>query len=197
MLKLFTLTGALVLGVSAAQAGGPAVVVPEAPVAPPVVVVPVTANWTGGYVGGLLGYGKVETGAPRSSKSGGLGALVAGYDHDFGQWVLGGEVMAAPGAGIEVGSREIKNFVGARVKAGAKLDGEGRWLGQGSLGYGRVSHEPLGGGASRSTSAPLFGLGVSYLHSRNVSLSGEVLAVRDGSNGPRGTMFLLGANYRF
>lgn len=197
MKKIFAaVAGVMVFG-SPAWAGGPTVVVAEPVIAAPVLVAAPSVNWTGGYVGTLLGYGKLETGEPRSSNSTGVGALTAGYDHDFGQWVLGGELMAAPGAGVEIGGREVENFLGARVKAGYKMDPSGRWLGQGSLGYARVSHEAVGGGDSRHTSAPMFGLGVSYLHSSNVSLSGEVLAIRDGSGGPRGTTLLLGAQYRF
>lgn len=197
MKKMFAAAVGLLAAVPAAYAGGPAAVVTEPQVYAPVIVAAPAVNWTGGYVGAMLGYGKLETGTPRSSKSTGVGALVAGYDHDFGQWVLGGELMAAPGAGVEIGGREVENFLGARMKAGYKMDPSGRWLGQGSLGYARVSHEAVGGGDSRTTSAPMFGLGVSYLHSRNVSLTGEILSIRDGGDGPRGTTLLLGAHYRF
>lgn len=198
-MKAFFATMALVAGCSSPLwAGGPSRVAPDPVVMPPMVMTPVRADWTGGYVGGLLGYGRIERSAPlRSSGSGGLGALVAGYDRDYGTWVLGAEVMAAPGAGFEVGGREINHFLGARLKAGYKMSADGRWLGTGSLGAARVTHEAIGGGDRRSSTGTVFGLGVSYLHSRNISLSGEIVTVRDGSDGPRGNLLLLGAQYRF
>ncbi len=50
----------------------------------------VTGDWTGGYVGGQLGYGNVECGG--TDGDGAFGGLHAGYQSDMGTFVVGGEV---------------------------------------------------------------------------------------------------------
>ncbi len=49
-------------------------------------------DWTGGYVGAQLGYGKVKPSGGIADGSGGIYGIHAGYDYDFGDWVLGGEL---------------------------------------------------------------------------------------------------------
>lgn len=74
-----------------AFAGGPVQVMQEPMVAPAPVAVPApSADWSGLYAGGQLGYGDVgSTGA--LAGNGMTGGLFAGYRADFGQFVAGVE----------------------------------------------------------------------------------------------------------
>lgn len=70
-----------------------------APVEPVIVapapVVPVGTDWSGGYVGGQVGYGfgDFSTNVDDFDSDGILGGLHAGYNWDLGDWVLGAEVQ--------------------------------------------------------------------------------------------------------
>ncbi|PLL13722.1 porin family protein [Tabrizicola sp. TH137] len=82
---------AVTLGAMPALAGGPVQVAEEPMVAPaPVPVAAPSADWSGLYVGGQLGYGDVgSTGA--LAGDGETAGLFAGYRADFGQFVTGVE----------------------------------------------------------------------------------------------------------
>ena len=75
-----------------AFAGGMAAPIVEA--APQVAPTPVSyapnGDWTGGHIGAQLGYGRAKSGG--ASDNGSLYGLRAGYDHDFGKWVLGANI---------------------------------------------------------------------------------------------------------
>ena len=114
-MKLVTLTAAGALFAGAAYAGGiaPAVVEPV-PMAPAPIVMP-SQDWTGGYAGLSAGYAGVKLdgdadildsildadddeedgifgGAFDVDGDGVVGGAFAGYQQDFGRFVLGGEV---------------------------------------------------------------------------------------------------------
>lgn len=79
-----------------AFAAGPGPVIETAP-ATPVYTQPVTygSDWTGGYVGGQIGYadlGGDEVEGTSLDGSSGLLGLHAGYMYDFGSYVLGAEI---------------------------------------------------------------------------------------------------------
>lgn len=48
-------------------------------------------DWTGFYAGGQLGYADID-GTGAADGSGGTYGVHGGYNYDFGQFVLGGEV---------------------------------------------------------------------------------------------------------
>lgn len=60
----------------------------------PAPVARVTPDWTGFYLGAQAGYGfgDAEAGGVEEDFDGFLGGVHAGYNHDFGQFVLGGEI---------------------------------------------------------------------------------------------------------
>ena len=112
-MKLMTLTAAGALFAGAAYAGGiaPAPVEPVL-MAPAPIAMP-TQDWTGGYAGASLGYGGVNldgdaeilddilTGEDDGEDEddffdvdgdGVVGGAFAGYQYDFGNFVLGGEI---------------------------------------------------------------------------------------------------------
>lgn len=76
-----------------AFAGGMSEPVPE-PYIAPVVIAPVTADWSGFYAGAQLGYGDVSSKniTPALDGNGAIGGIHAGYRADFGQFVTGVEL---------------------------------------------------------------------------------------------------------
>lgn len=80
----------LCLAAGAASAGGPVVVVTEAPVAAPVAEAAPGYDWTGFYAGLAVTSGTVNAGAADFDTQG-FGAQV-GYLRDLGRFVLGGEL---------------------------------------------------------------------------------------------------------
>lgn len=90
-MKFITATAALAavaaFGAMPALAGGPTEAISEPMVAPaPVAVAAPSADWSGLYVGGQLGYGDVSGIVDGSGFSTGL---IAGYRADLGQFVAG------------------------------------------------------------------------------------------------------------
>jgi len=117
-------------------------------------------EWTGFYLGGQAGYGNAD--ATGFDGSGGLGGIHAGYMHDLGDWVIGGE-LDYDWTNISDGPVEVDNI------ARAKLIG-GYDLGQ-SMIYataGAFDADISGpGGASASDNGWLAGAGRKYAISDN------------------------------
>ncbi|OWU71304.1 hypothetical protein ATO2_03385 [Roseovarius sp. 22II1-1F6A] len=145
------------------------VVVEPAPAAP-AIIAPVTGDWTGGYVGGQLGYGDLNSDDfDDEDTDGGIYGLQAGYDYDFGQFVLGGE-LAVDGTSIETDSgAEIDSITRLGARAGADL---GQTLVYGALGAAQASTD------FGTDTGYYFGGGVEYMVTDSVSVGGEVLSHR-------------------
>lgn len=170
-LTLMTLTSSL-LAVTAVHAGG------LAPVAPtPVVIAPaivpmavVDSNWGGFYAG--LAYGSTDLtvsseGAEDEEFSGDGPGIFAGYNHDFGQYVLGAELSHDQFDDIAEGTDASLT----RLKARAGYDG-GSWMPYAMLGL--ASMEVSGGGTSVDDSGFTYGLGVDFAVTPNVVLGAEI-----------------------
>ena len=138
----------------------------------PVVVVPAPVvntggDWTGFYGGLQFGYGDVETtGAATLSGDDTIYGLHAGYDYDFGTFVLGGEIDYDK-ADINLGGGNSVNDV-ARLKI------------RGGYDAGRTLLYVTGGAARADTSlgnetGGFYGLGLAYQVSDQFTLGGEVL----------------------
>lgn len=151
----------------------PAVVEPTIIAAAP--LAPASPNWTGFYAGGQLGYADVSgdgvTGAAVAYTANGdgmIGGLVAGYDYDMGDWVIG--------AGIDYDWTDIK-LGGGPVKLEsifrAKLRG-GYKIGNGLLyatgGYALADTNQIG-----DADGYFIGAGYEHMITQNFSLGGEVL----------------------
>lgn len=103
-------TGASAGGLSkTAPAAEPVVHQPAAPVAAP------RFDWTGGYAGAALGYGRMKTSAGQRGSTA-VGFLFAGYRWDMGDAVIGAEAQLAP---VAFGSPTLAS--GDRLRAGASL----------------------------------------------------------------------------
>lgn len=144
----------------------------EAPVVAPVAVAaPVSTggNWTGAYAGVQLGYGDVDTsGAASETGDGLLYGVHAGYNHDFGTFVLGGELdydfadISLSGAG-----GDIDNVARAKLKAGYDMGSALVYL---TGGYA-AADASLG-----SDNGTFLGAGVDYKVSPDWTVGGEYLA---------------------
>jgi len=162
---ILTSAAALVLGAPAAFAGNVEPVVVEP--APVVAVTPTYTggDWTGGYAGVQFGHLDVDgTGAADGDEV--IYGLHAGYDYDFGQFVLGGEVDFDTGDLDLGGAATVDNVTRIKLKAGYDL--------------GQTMIYATAGAAQVNTSigdetGPFGGLGLSYAVSEQFSVGGEVL----------------------
>lgn len=93
MKRILSITAAVAtFGALPAFAGGPVQVAAEPMVAPaPAPVVTRSADWSGLYAGGQLGYGDIGSSPAALGGDGMTGGLFAGYRADFGQFVAGVE----------------------------------------------------------------------------------------------------------
>ncbi|MBE0453545.1 outer membrane protein [Roseovarius autotrophicus] len=123
-------------------------------------------NWTGFYVGGQLGvaFGDADF---ESSDESVIGGVTLGYDHDFGQWVLGGaldydftDIDIAPNASLE-------EIFRVKLRAGPKI---GRGLLYGTGGYAYADSDNMG-----SENGWFIGGGYEYMVNDRFSVGGELL----------------------
>ena len=150
-------------GAGVATAGSPTTAPADPVIVQPVVPVATTGDWTGGYYGAGLGLGKWDLGA--ASDNGRLEGAFAGYDHDFGSYVLGGEVQFH-GQNATVGGTRINSVT--RVKARAGYDA-GPVLLYGVAGYGYA--DTSAGGANGYVA----GVGMDYKFPNNIAVGAEYL----------------------
>ena len=200
-----TSAGVVALVAMPALAAGPAPVVEEPMVMAPAPIVP-SADWTGGYVGGQLGWGWASGDTTVSATDFGLdefededdfdanldgdglvGGFTAGYRHDFGRFVAGGEFQY-DWAGIDFDeldvetdnqelNQELDDEEGSldeiwRLKGIAGYDA-GRTLVYGSLGFAHASGEF--GGEDLDGDGWLVGAGADYAIRENITVGGEVM----------------------
>jgi outer membrane autotransporter protein len=195
-MKLIAISAAGALVAGSALAGGvnPA---PVEPVlmnpAPPVVMS--SEEWTGGYAGLSLGYGAVDTDAGTflntNSQSiaglgfdgdGAIGGAFAGYQYDFGQFVLGGEVDLNA-ANLDFDQDGFRNNT-TGVNGGAEFDELHRLKLRAGYDAGNALIYGVAGAAYMSGSiltqdvsdtGYVVGAGVDYKVAPNVTVGGEVL----------------------
>jgi outer membrane immunogenic protein len=138
-------------------------VAPRAPVVAP--VHSFGTNWTGAYGGVQLGYGDVNaTGAADGDDV--LYGIHVGYDHDFGTFVLGGEIDY-DFTDIDLGGAANVDSI-ARLKLRAGYD-FGRTLGYVTAGVAEVDTS-LG-----SESGGFYGIGVAYQVNDRYTVGAELL----------------------
>ena len=157
-----------------AIAGAPALAgSTEPPVTEPPVTqaapLPVTTgpDWTGFYAGAQLGYADIDTNVSGSNGDV-IGGLVAGYDFDLGNWVVGGG-LDYDFADISVanGAADVESVFRAKLRGGYKL---GNGLLYGTGGYAMADTDTLG-----SDDGYFIGAGYEHLVTENLSVGGEVL----------------------
>ncbi|WP_113913583.1 outer membrane protein [Roseovarius dicentrarchi] len=149
----------------------------EPVIAPAPMAVNTSPNWTGFYAGGELGYANVDLSDPSGSmdESGLIGGLVAGYDYDLGDWVIGAgfdydwtDVSFNLGGGTNL---DIDSVWRAKLRGGYKL---GNGLLYATAGYAQAEASTTGFG-SADDDGYFVGAGYEHLVTQNMSLGGEVL----------------------
>ena len=129
---------------------------------------PASPNWTGPYVGGQIGWGNVDTNVSGVDGDDVIGGIVAGYDYDFGQWVVGGGLdYDWSDISLGTGAPTLENVFRAKLRAGYKI-GDGLVYGTG--GYANADTDILG-----DEDGYFIGAGYEHMVTQNVSLGGEVL----------------------
>ncbi|WP_324754292.1 porin family protein [Roseovarius sp. Pro17] len=124
-------------------------------------------NWTGFYAGGQLGYADVDTNAAGVDGDGLIGGLVAGYDYDLGNWVIGAgldydwtDVSLAPAV-------DVDSIWRAKLRGGYKL---GNGLLYATAGYASADVSTIG-----DSDGYFVGGGYEHLVTQNISVGGEIL----------------------
>lgn len=151
-------------------------------------------DWSGFYAGGQFGYGGQRSDVYKSH--GWQGGVQAGYNHDFGGIVVGGEVeMKAVNA--EINGTPFKDNIALKARVGTDLNG---FLVYGTAGVARGTFD--GGTAKISENGVVYGFGVERPISEKWTVGAEVLK-SDFRNNYSGltnlndTSATLRVNYRF
>jgi outer membrane immunogenic protein len=139
-----------------AFAGGLTTPVIEPTIAP-VVMVPVTADWTGFYAGGQLGYGDVSSNTAGVNGNGAIGGVHAGYRYDYGQFVTGAE-LAYNATNIDLGATsKLDSITQLKVMGGYDL---GSTVIYGTVGAAYAKANLAG--VNRSDTGYVVGIGMDY-----------------------------------
>jgi len=179
------------------------------PAAPSLIGSASVVNWSGFYAGANVGYGwgKFENGGVAVDSKGLLGGVQAGYNYDFGGFVLGveGDIQLADiryeAAGGDI--IRIDSFGTLRARAGAAVD---RFLPYvtGGLAYGRLTTESMGATKTAGNTGWTIGAGLEYAATDNISVKAEYLYTDFGNIdygfGPVKTtahVLRAGLNYKF
>ena len=159
---------ALIFGASVASAGNLAEpIIPEAPAPIPAPVV-VSNDWTGFYAGGSLGYADVTEESGAFDDTGTTYGLHAGYDYDFGSFVLGGELEVS-GFDVSDGGIDVDSVARAKVRAGYDAGNVLPYLAAG------VAQLNTGSALEADDTGVFYGAGVDYMLSDSLRVGGEVL----------------------
>ncbi len=165
-MKRFLLsTAVLATAGSAGYAGSADTAVVEPMVVEPVAAAPMGSDWTGGYGG--LSFGNLSADADDFDDNESVYGVYGGYDYDFGQFVVGGELDYQTGDSIELGGIEVDDILRAKVRGGYDL---GRTLVYGTLGAAQLNTN-VG-----DDTGIVGGLGVEYKVTERFTLGGEYLA---------------------
>jgi len=163
--------------------------VPVAPVVP--VAAPISGDWTGPYAG--LSFGSLRAQSGNASRTGGVYGIYGGYDYDFGDLVLGGELDFQTGGDFAIGGVDVDYIT--RLKARMGFDA-GNTLIYGTAGVARIDTS-LG-----DATGPVGGIGLEYKVNDFFTLGGEALThtFKDiGGSGvdADGQTYSLRATFRF
>lgn len=180
MKRLFATTAIAALVATGASAGdfsktGTAVAEPQI-ATPSMPTVSPRFDWTGGYVGAGIGYGRMNI-SGFDNRSSAVGGLFAGYRWDMGNAVVGGELLVSPG---NFGSSTLPGPSGDEVKAGASLmlsagmpvTADARTLGYIAAGPSMI--RTSGAGGSETSTGAGVQLGLDHMITDQIMLRGAV-----------------------
>lgn len=126
-----------------------------------------SADWSGAYIGAELGYADIDSNAPGLDGDGGIAGIIAGYDWDLGDWVVG---LGADYdfADISLGTTaDLEEIWRIKFRGGYKI---GQGLAYGTAGYANADTDTLG-----DEDGYFIGAGYEHRLAPNFSLGGEVL----------------------
>lgn len=196
------MTRTLLAALSASALAAPAFAGSAAPAAmepmieaPAPVAMTMGRDWTGGYAGLQLGYADVDAGGALTGDDV-IGGLTAGYDWDFGNFVLGAG-LDADMADLAVGSptaATLERVYRLKVRGGYDL---GNGLLYASAGGAGADIDGLG-----YDTGYFVGAGYEHMVTDTISLGGEVLYhefdnFKNSGLDIEATTFQVRANYRF
>lgn len=169
MKLMMSSTAALAMTVAAAQAGSLAdPVVTPAP--EPVVAVPAPVStggdWTGFYGG--LSYGMLSAETGDIEDDGQAYGAFAGYDYDFGRFVLGGELDYQAADSLSLDGVDVDGVTRLKLRGGYDL---GPALAYATAGVARADTSLDG-----NVDGAVYGVGLDYLVTQNVTVGVEYLA---------------------
>lgn len=151
-----------------AFAGGYSEPVIEQPTIAPAPVVPVSgSDWTGGYAGATLGYGWGNDALDDADDM--TYGLFGGYNYDFGDFVLGGELEYL-GSEIENGTANLDDLTRLKLRAGYDM---GPALIYGVVGAAYANADI--GGVSYDDTGYTYGIGVDYAVTDSINVGAELL----------------------
>lgn len=195
---LATTTATLMAGTAMAGGYTPPVVEPTPVIAAAPIVV--DNDWTGFYAGAQLGFGTgkvVEPSRPDIKEDLTSYGLHVGYNHDFGQFVLGGELDFNK---LDIDNVDDKaDLTRLRLRAGYDM---GRFMPYVTLGAAKLSGEA--GAVNVSETKATYGIGADFMATDRIIIGGEYTYQKwkDVSDTiPNldldASMFQLRASYRF
>lgn len=161
--------------------------------APAPVAMAMGRDWTGGYAGLQLGYADVDTSIAGVQGDDVIGGLTAGYDWDFGNFVLG--------AGLDADIADLDVAPGLTLERVYRLKVRGGY----DLGNGLLYATAGGVGADVDglgyDTGYFVGAGYEHMVTDTISLGGEVLYHEfdnfKNTADIEATTFQVRANYRF
>lgn len=168
------LAAPLALAAGMASAGGLSEpVAAPAPTPVPIAPAPVMmgSDWTGFYVGGQVGYGRVEADALTDDAEDLTYGAHAGYLYDLGSWVLGGEVDLD---GTEISQDDVDVDTVTRAKLRLGYDA-GDFLPYVTGGIAQLRTSSSVDAFDGDDTGGFAGLGLEYRVSPAIRVGGEVL----------------------
>ncbi|MGC9371421.1 MAG: outer membrane protein [Paracoccaceae bacterium] len=158
---------------TAAQAGGPAPAPAEPMVAAPAPAPVPGTDWTGFYAGLQLGFGESDaSGAATGDADGALGGVHAGYNWDFGNYVVGAE-LSYDASDIKQGGggTKVDNLARLKLRVGADM-GQNLVYAAGGPAWMDISTP---GAGSSDDNGWFLGAGLEHALRENMTLGGEIL----------------------
>ncbi len=150
-------------------------------------------DWTGAYAGFSFGYADVDGSGGAGGNGGSFGPLI-GYDYDFGNFVLGGE-LEYNRLNLDLGQSQGSLDSMSRLKLRGGYD-FGPALGYVVVGTARAST------SGDSDTAAVYGIGVAYPLGDRFVISGEALRqdfddIPTSGRGLDANVFNLRTTFRF
>jgi outer membrane immunogenic protein len=133
-------------------------------------------NWTGPYVGAVLGGGMGKAGSV--STSGFVGGVQGGYNMQFDKIVAGGEadIMLSDVNNKSFTEKVRTNSLGTvRARAGYLVDPSVMVYGTGGLAWGNTENQTAWGTSKTTKGGWVLGAGGEYMVQPNVTVKGEYL----------------------